>query len=186
MDDTFDVVMPSSFATRTPRRSGAARSQRVAGERAFRHRPERKDKTAGSSTQVERTSCYQGLVRSFLSRLLRAVKALARDGRIPRPLRWLAAFAILPIPGPLDEAALIVVGVIMLAFYRDAVREAWGDAPPSEPRRLTNLTVRDLPGLEPATPLPCAGTPSVAACAAGGDPESVSSLRTPGTESHDA
>lgn len=83
----------------------------------------------GAATQVERTACYQEHVRSFLSRLLRAVKALARDGRVPRPLRWLAAFAILPIPGPLDEAALIVVGIVMLAFYRDALREAWEPPP---------------------------------------------------------
>ena len=39
-----------------------------------------------------------------MRRLLRAVKLLARDGRIPKPLRGLAAFGLLPIPGPLDEA----------------------------------------------------------------------------------
>jgi hypothetical protein len=61
-------------------------------------------------------------------RLIRAVKILARDGRIPRSLRGLAAFGVLPIPGPLDEAALLVVGVLLWAFYRDSLREAWTQA----------------------------------------------------------
>jgi hypothetical protein len=34
-------------------------------------------------------------------RLIRAVTILARDGRIPKPLRGLAAFGVLPIPGAL-------------------------------------------------------------------------------------
>jgi hypothetical protein len=58
-------------------------------------------------------------------RLIRAVRILARDGRIPRPLRGLAAFGVLPIPGPVDEAALLVVGVLLAAFYRQPLREAW-------------------------------------------------------------
>lgn len=58
-------------------------------------------------------------------RLIRAVKILARDGRIPRPLRGLAAFGVLPIPGPLDEVVLLGVGLVMVVFYRDALRDAW-------------------------------------------------------------
>jgi len=58
-------------------------------------------------------------------RLLRAVRLLARDGRIPRPLRWLAAFGLLPLPGPLDEAALVLVGAVLWLFYRRTLREAW-------------------------------------------------------------
>lgn len=61
-------------------------------------------------------------------RLIRAVKVLARDGRIPRPLRGLAAFAVLPIPGPLDEAALLVVGAVLWIFHRESVRDAWREA----------------------------------------------------------
>jgi hypothetical protein len=61
-------------------------------------------------------------------RLIRAVRILARDGRIPRPLRGLAAFGLLPIPGPLDEIVLLVVGLILYVFYRPALREAWADA----------------------------------------------------------
>jgi hypothetical protein len=53
------------------------------------------------------------------------VKLLARDGRIPRPLRGLAAFGLLPIPGPIDELALLVVGVVLWLFYRRTLREAW-------------------------------------------------------------
>jgi hypothetical protein len=61
-------------------------------------------------------------------RLIRSVRILARDRRIPKPLRGLAAFGVLPIPGPLDEAALLVVGVILWALYRDTLREAWSQA----------------------------------------------------------
>lgn len=60
-----------------------------------------------------------------MKRLLRAVKLLARDGRIPRPLRGLAAFALLPIPGPVDEVALLVVGAVLWLFYRRLLTEAW-------------------------------------------------------------
>jgi hypothetical protein len=60
-----------------------------------------------------------------VKRLLRAVKLLARDGRIPRPLRGVAAFGLLPIPGPVDELALLVVGVVLWLFYRRTLTEAW-------------------------------------------------------------
>jgi hypothetical protein len=58
-------------------------------------------------------------------RLVRSVRILARDGRIPRPLRALVAFGLLPIPGPVDEAVLLVVGGALYAFYREPLREAW-------------------------------------------------------------
>lgn len=48
-----------------------------------------------------------------------------RDDRIPRPLKWLAAFGLLPVPGPFDEAVLILVAALLFAFRRDALREAW-------------------------------------------------------------
>ena len=63
-----------------------------------------------------------------LRRLIRAVEILARDGRIPKPLRGLAAFGVLPVPGPFDEAVLLVVGVLLWAFYRDSLRDAWSRA----------------------------------------------------------
>ena len=61
-------------------------------------------------------------------RVIRAVKILARDDRIPRPLRGFVAFGVLPIPGPVDEVALLIAGPILWAFYRDRFREAWSEA----------------------------------------------------------
>ena len=61
-------------------------------------------------------------------RVIWAVKTLARDGRIPRPLRALAAFGVLPIPGPFDEAVLLIVGLLLWAFYRESFRDAWNQA----------------------------------------------------------
>ncbi len=66
-------------------------------------------------------------------RLIRSAGILSRDGRIPRPLRGLAAFAVLPIPGPVDEAALLIVGVLLWVFYRDNLRDAWSVAGPPSP-----------------------------------------------------
>jgi hypothetical protein len=59
---------------------------------------------------------------------VRAVRLLARDGRIPRPLRWLAGIGLLPIPGPLDEAVLVLVALALALFHRDLMREAWAQS----------------------------------------------------------
>ena len=32
---------------------------------------------------------------------------------------------MLPIPGPLDELVLLIVGGVLWLFYRDQLREAW-------------------------------------------------------------
>ena len=63
-------------------------------------------------------------MRAAARRLIRAVAILARDGRIPKPLRVLAAFRVMPIPGPFDEVVLLVVGLVLWAFCRDRLREA--------------------------------------------------------------
>ncbi len=63
--------------------------------------------------------------------LIRAMGVLARDGRIPRPLRGLVAFGVLPVPGPFDEVVLLVTGLILWTFYRDLLREAWSQAAPA-------------------------------------------------------
>ena len=63
--------------------------------------------------------------RAFATRTIRAMKVLARDGRIPKPLRWIAGLALLPIPGPVDEVILILLAPIFLLFYREPMREAW-------------------------------------------------------------
>ena len=60
-----------------------------------------------------------------MRRLIRTVRLLARDGRIPRPLRGLVAFGLLPLPGPLDELALLVAGALLWVFHRRALRDAW-------------------------------------------------------------
>jgi hypothetical protein len=64
------------------------------------------------------------------------VTLVARDGRIPRPLRWVGAAGLLPVPGPIDEALLLAVGAILWLFYRDRLEEAWRAArvsPRAEP-----------------------------------------------------
>jgi hypothetical protein len=63
-------------------------------------------------------------------RTSRAVGILARDGNIPRPLRGAAAFGLLPLPGPLDEAVLLLVGLVLSLFYRERLTEAWRAAAP--------------------------------------------------------
>lgn len=70
--------------------------------------------------------------RDFIARSIRAAKIIAQDGRIPRPLRWLAALALLPIPGPFDEAVLLIVALLMFVFYRRPMREAWHAAKPQD------------------------------------------------------
>jgi hypothetical protein len=61
-------------------------------------------------------------------RVLRSVKIMARDGRIPRPLRWLAVLGLLPVPGPFDEAVLLIVALLLFVFYRELLLEAWARA----------------------------------------------------------
>jgi hypothetical protein len=61
-------------------------------------------------------------------RIVRAMKLLARDTRVPRWLRWVAGIGLLPIPGPVDEAVLVLVAPVFLAFSREPMREAWARA----------------------------------------------------------
>jgi len=70
---------------------------------------------------------------AFIGRTIRAMRLLARDGRIPKPLRWTAALALLPVPGPFDEAVLLLVAVPLFAFYREPMRAAWHAALTDEP-----------------------------------------------------
>jgi hypothetical protein len=58
-------------------------------------------------------------------RIIRAVRLAATDSRIPRPLRWLAGLGLAPIPGPFDEALLLVVAVPLALFYREPLADAW-------------------------------------------------------------
>jgi hypothetical protein len=65
---------------------------------------------------------------AFVRRAVRAVRLLAKDGGLPRWLRALAAIGIAPIPGPFDEAVLLVVAAILWLGYRERLRIAWRDA----------------------------------------------------------
>jgi hypothetical protein len=65
---------------------------------------------------------------SILKRTVRAVRIAATDKRIPRPLRWLAALGLAPVPGPFDEALLLIVGVPLALFYREPLADAWRQA----------------------------------------------------------
>ena len=65
------------------------------------------------------------MVKIFLLRTVRAMRLLARDSRIPKPLRWLAGIGLLPIPGPFDEALLILIAPVFALLYRQPLREAW-------------------------------------------------------------
>jgi hypothetical protein len=49
---------------------------------------------------------------------LRVAKRLVQEPHLPRPLRWLLVFALLPIPGPIDEAALALAALTIALFYR--------------------------------------------------------------------
>ena len=62
--------------------------------------------------------------------MIRAVAIVARDGKIPKPLRGAAALGLLPVPGPFDEAVLLLVGLVVWVFYPDRLREAWYRAKP--------------------------------------------------------
>jgi hypothetical protein len=64
-------------------------------------------------------------MRAFFRRTIRAVKIVVRDDLVPKPLRWLAAGGLLPIPGPFDEAILLLVAALLFVFYRPRLREAW-------------------------------------------------------------
>ena len=65
---------------------------------------------------------------AFLKRTANAVRIVLRHGGIPRPIRWLAAFGLAPIPGPVDEAVILLVTAILFVFYRRELRQAWRDA----------------------------------------------------------
>jgi hypothetical protein len=68
---------------------------------------------------------YAGRV---IRRILRATRLVVLDGHIPRWLRALAAVGVAPIPGPFDEAVLLLVGAILWIGYRERLHAAWREA----------------------------------------------------------
>ena len=65
---------------------------------------------------------------AFVKRTARAVRIVVGHAGIPRPLRWLAGIGLMPIPGPFDEAVLLVAALLLFVFYRRELRQAWGEA----------------------------------------------------------
>jgi hypothetical protein len=82
---------------------------------------------ASSPELTAEGGAYAGIMK-FLRRTVRAVRIAATDKRIPRPLRWVAALGLLPIPGPFDEIVLVLVAVPLALFYRRPLAEAWRQA----------------------------------------------------------
>jgi hypothetical protein len=79
-----------------------------------------------SSCAISPTGCRAGArATTRLSHVVRAVRALVTDRRIPRPLRWLIGLGLLPVPGPFDEIVLVLAAAVLGIFYRGPLREAW-------------------------------------------------------------
>ena len=71
------------------------------------------------------------LPRGLGARALRSVrflKALARDPDVPRPVRWLLLFAVLPIPGPIDELAGALALILLRRLRPGAVARHWRES----------------------------------------------------------
>jgi hypothetical protein len=67
-------------------------------------------------------------VTRLIKRTAGAVRIVIGHGGIPRPIRWLAALGLAPIPGPFDESVLLLVALILFVFYRQELPQAWRDA----------------------------------------------------------
>ena len=87
--------------------------------------------------------------RTLLATTVKAVRLLARDGRIPKPLRGAAALGLLPVPGPFDEALLLVVAMLLWVFYREPLLESWRRA--REPRPVDSSRRAERPVSRPTT-----------------------------------
>ena len=63
-----------------------------------------------------------------LVRSVRFLNALAADPDIPRPVRWLLLFAVLPIPGPVDELAGALALVLLRRLRPGVVARHWRES----------------------------------------------------------
>jgi len=63
-----------------------------------------------------------------LKRLLELAKLLARDPRIPRPVRALIVIGLLTVPGPFDEVVLVGSLVLLLVIRPGLFRALWRES----------------------------------------------------------
>jgi membrane protein implicated in regulation of membrane protease activity len=102
-------------------------------------------------------SALVAIAIKFRSQLFFAAKfarTLMTDHRVPRPLRWLigVSLAIKVVPFPdfgVDEVVLIVVGLVLVIFYRPALRAILEETRSAEAdrvgARLTSACKREDP-----------------------------------------
>jgi hypothetical protein len=84
--------------------------------------------------------------------LLRTLKGLVRDPRVPRPIRWLLIIGLLPVPGPFDEAVLLLALGLIAVFCRPVYRQIKAEA--AVPKPLEPPDPMPLPEPRPAEPEP--------------------------------
>ena len=63
----------------------------------------------------------------MIKRIIKTVKILAIEDKLPKWLRGMGLFGIAPVPGPFDEIVLMFVAIIVAAFYREVFKEAWNN-----------------------------------------------------------
>ena len=67
-------------------------------------------------------------MNAWMGRLLRMARALVSDKRVPRGVRPAIALSLLPWPGPLDEALLVVALVVLAVMRPGVIGELWREA----------------------------------------------------------
>ena len=98
-------------------------------------------------------SVLAAIAVAFRSQLIFAFKfarTLMTDDRVPRPLRWLigVSLAIKVVPFPdfgIDEIVIVIVGLVLVAFYRPALRAIL-----NETRAVESATVDSPPAGAPS------------------------------------
>jgi len=60
--------------------------------------------------------------------VLELVKLLARDPRIPGPVRALIVIGLLPVPGPFDEVVLVGSLALLLVIRPGLIRALWRES----------------------------------------------------------
>jgi len=53
---------------------------------------------------------------------------LARDPRVPRPVRALIVVGLLPVPGPFDEIVLAGAVMVLLVIRPGLIRTLWRES----------------------------------------------------------